>query len=95
MGRLSTGDLRHFGQAGYLIVPDVVPEELLRTADDEIDELVSIIRLVSDAGVSVILVEHHADLVMSLCHAITVLDAGEVIAAGPPAENIRPDCDTF
>ena len=40
MGRLSEGDLRHFGQAGYLIVPDVVPEDLLRTADDEIDQLV-------------------------------------------------------
>ena len=40
MGRLGEGDLRHFGQAGYLIVPDVVPEDLLRTADDEIDQLV-------------------------------------------------------
>ncbi|MDT5009894.1 MAG: branched-chain amino acid transport system ATP-binding protein [Mycobacterium sp.] len=46
--------------------------------------------MVSAAGVSVILVEHHADLVMSLSDSITVLDAGEVIAAGPPSQ-IRND----
>jgi ABC-type branched-subunit amino acid transport system ATPase component/ABC-type branched-subunit amino acid transport system permease subunit len=68
----------------------LLDEPIAGLTGDEIDELVSIIRLVSDAGVSVILVEHHADLVMSLCHAITVLDAGEVIAAGPPSE-IRND----
>ncbi len=51
----------------------------------EIDELVGIIRAVKAAGPSVILVEHHAELVMSLCDTVTVLDAGEVIAIGDPA----------
>jgi hypothetical protein len=41
MGRLSDGDLRQFGQAGYLIVPNVVSEDLLRTADNEVDQLLS------------------------------------------------------
>ncbi len=35
---------------------------------------------------AVMLVEHHIDLVMSVCHRITVLDFGRVIAAGSPAE---------
>ena len=35
---------------------------------------------------AVMLVEHHMDLVMSVCHRITVLDFGRVIAAGSPAE---------
>ena len=41
------------------------------------------------AGISTILVEHHAELVMSLCDRVTVLDAGEVIASGEPAQVSR------
>ena len=33
---------------------------------------------------SVVLVEHHMDLVMSVCDRIAVLDFGRVIATGPP-----------
>jgi branched-chain amino acid transport system permease protein len=51
----------------------------------EIDELVEIIQQVRTAGISTILVEHHAELVMSLCDQVVVLDAGECIAAGEPA----------
>jgi branched-chain amino acid transport system ATP-binding protein len=35
---------------------------------------------------SVLLVEHHMDLVMRVCDRITVLDSGKQIAAGTPAE---------
>jgi branched-chain amino acid transport system ATP-binding protein len=35
---------------------------------------------------SVLLVEHHMDLVMRVCDRITVLDSGRQIAAGTPAE---------
>ena len=55
----------------------------------EIDELVDIIRQVRTAGISTILVEHHAELVMSLCDQVVVLDAGECIAAGEPASVSR------
>ena len=41
MGRLGDDQLRRFGRAGYAIVPDVVPEDLLRGADDEIAHLLS------------------------------------------------------
>jgi branched-chain amino acid transport system ATP-binding protein len=39
---------------------------------------------------AVLLVEHHMDLVMSVCDRIVVLNFGQVIAAGPPAA-IRAD----
>jgi branched-chain amino acid transport system ATP-binding protein len=35
---------------------------------------------------SVLLVEHHMDLVMRVCDRITVLDSGRQISAGTPAE---------
>jgi branched-chain amino acid transport system ATP-binding protein len=37
-------------------------------------------------GVAVLLVEHHMRLVMGLCHRIVVLDHGELIAEGAPAD---------
>jgi branched-chain amino acid transport system ATP-binding protein len=39
---------------------------------------------------SVLLVEHHMDLVMEVCDRIVVLDFGRVIATGTPAE-VRDD----
>jgi branched-chain amino acid transport system ATP-binding protein len=39
---------------------------------------------------SVLLVEHHMDLVMEVCDRIVVLDFGRVIATGTPDE-VRDD----
>ncbi len=55
------------------------------TAPD-IKELLAIIRKIRDHGVTVVLIEHHMDVVMSLCDRITVLDFGEKIAEGRAAE---------
>jgi ABC-type branched-subunit amino acid transport system ATPase component/ABC-type branched-subunit amino acid transport system permease subunit len=55
------------------------------TAPD-IKELVSIIRKIRDHGITVILIEHHMDVVMSICDTVTVLDFGQKIAEGKPAE---------
>ena len=61
---------------------------------DEVTELARLIRSLPDnaAGCSVMLVEHHMDLVMDVCTHVVVLDFGRVIAAGPPAR-IRDDPD--
>ena len=48
--------------------------------------MTSLIRAVADSGVTILLIEHDMKFVMGLCHTITVLDFGERIAAGPPAE---------
>ena len=55
------------------------------TAPD-IKELITIIRKIRDHGITVILIEHHMDVVMSICDTITVLDFGEKIAEGKAAE---------
>ena len=45
-----------------------------------------LIKAVSARGVGVLLVEHHADLIFDICHQITVLNLGRILAAGTPAE---------
>ena len=54
-------------------------------AEDEMHELGDLIQTLS-GRMSVLLVEHHMDLVMRVCDRITVLDSGKQIAAGTPAE---------
>ena len=55
------------------------------TAPD-IKELISIIRKIRDHGITVILIEHHMDVVMGICDYVSVLDFGQKIAEGKPAE---------
>jgi len=54
------------------------------TAPD-IKELISFIRKIRDHGITVILIEHHMDVVMSMCDTVSVLDFGQKIAEGGPA----------
>ena len=56
---------------------------------DEMEELGETIRRLS-GRMAVMLVEHHMDLVMSVCDTITVLDFGRVIAHGSP-DQVRND----
>jgi branched-chain amino acid transport system ATP-binding protein len=56
---------------------------------DEMAELGELIRGLT-ARMSVVLVEHHMDLVMGVCDRITVLDFGRVVADGTPDE-VRDD----
>jgi len=54
------------------------------TAPD-IKELVTIIQKIRGEGITVILIEHHMDVVMSICDQVTVLDFGQKIAEGVPS----------
>ena len=48
--------------------------------------LIGLIRQIRDAGLTVVLIEHDMGLVMDVCDRIAVLDFGEKIAEGLPAE---------
>jgi len=53
----------------------------------EIDQLMELIHFIRDRfDLTVLLVEHRMRLVMNICEWITVMDFGEVIARGVPAE---------
>ncbi|MET0858918.1 MAG: branched-chain amino acid ABC transporter ATP-binding protein/permease [Telluria sp.] len=54
------------------------------TAPD-IKELMAIIRKIRDHGITIILIEHHMDVVMAISDTVTVLDFGQKIAEGTPA----------
>ena len=54
------------------------------TAPD-IKELVGMIQKIRDHGITVILIEHHMDVVMGISDTVTVLDFGQKIAEGKPA----------
>jgi len=53
--------------------------------ETELAELGQLIRDLA-AEATLVVVEHHMDLMMSVCDEITVLDFGKVIAAGTPQE---------
>lgn len=54
------------------------------TAPD-IKDLIAIIHKIREHGITIILIEHHMDVVMSICDIVTVLDFGQKIAEGKPA----------
>lgn len=51
----------------------------------EIDELEEVVRRIAELGISVLLIEHHVDLIMALADNVTVLDYGQVIASDRPS----------
>ncbi|MFK3737916.1 ABC transporter permease subunit [Massilia sp. TN1-12] len=55
------------------------------TAPD-IRELMAIIRKIRDHGITIVLIEHHMDVVMAISDTVTVLDFGQKIAEGTPAQ---------
>jgi branched-chain amino acid transport system permease protein len=54
------------------------------TAPD-IKELIAIMRKIRGHGITIVLIEHHMDVVMAICDTVTVLDFGQKIAEGTPA----------
>ncbi len=54
-------------------------------AQDELAELGELIRELA-AETSLVIVEHHMDLMMSVCDSLVVLDFGKVISHGSPRE---------
>jgi ABC-type branched-subunit amino acid transport system ATPase component/ABC-type branched-subunit amino acid transport system permease subunit len=51
----------------------------------DLPELMQMIQKIRDHGITVILIEHHMDVVMGISDKVTVLDFGQKIAEGLPA----------
>ncbi len=62
----------------------ILDEPAAGLAHPDAQKQMEIIRRVRDRGVTIVLIEHHVDVVTGLCNVVTVLDGGKVIAEGPP-----------
>jgi ABC-type branched-subunit amino acid transport system ATPase component len=52
----------------------------------ETETFAALLRALASTGIAILVVEHDMGFIMNLCHHIVVLDAGQVIATGTPAE---------
>ncbi len=52
----------------------------------ELDESINIIRKIRERGITIMIIEHHMKVIMSLSDRIVVLNYGEKIAEGAPQE---------
>jgi branched-chain amino acid transport system permease protein len=64
----------------------ILDEPAAGLAHPDVVQLIEIIRRVHKRGISILLIEHHMDVVSELCDIVTVLDGGKVIAEGTPDE---------
>ncbi len=53
---------------------------------DELDRLGALIEAIGALGTTVLIVEHHLELIARISRSVTVLDRGRVLAAGTPEE---------
>ncbi|HVE76808.1 MAG TPA: branched-chain amino acid ABC transporter ATP-binding protein/permease [Actinomycetota bacterium] len=86
---LSYGQLRRLdiaralaGEPRFLILD----EPAAGRNEQEVKELVQLLRRLAACGVGILLVDHHVELVMSVSDRVTVLDEGRTIATGTPDE---------
>ncbi len=88
-GSLAYGEQRRLEIARALGTdPGVIllDEPAAGTNPVEKQELAALIRKINEDGVSVLLIEHDMKLVMSVAHRLVVLNFGQKIAEGTPAE---------
>ncbi len=64
----------------------ILDEPAAGLAHPDVVKQVEIIRRVSQRGVTIVLIEHHMDVVSQLCDVVTALDGGRIIAEGRPDE---------
>jgi len=64
----------------------LLDEVLAGLNPSEIRDIIPVIRAIRDSGVTILMIEHVMQAVMSLCEHVHVLANGRLIAAGTPAE---------
>ena len=86
---LSYGQARHLEIARALALQPrllLLDEPAAGLTSSEIEEINGLVRKIKAAGISVLLIEHHMDMVMAISDEVTVLDFGRKIAEGSPQQ---------
>ena len=77
---------RALARAPELLILD---EPAAGLAHPDVLTLMELLGRVHRRGVTIVLIEHHMDVVTGLCERVTALDGGKVIAEGTPDEVTR------
>ena len=88
-GRLPTGSARLVEVARALACEPrmlLLDEPASGLDESETVDLGVLLQGLAADGLGVLLVEHDMSLVMEICHQVSVLDLGRIIASGPPDE---------
>ncbi len=64
----------------------ILDEPAAGLAQPDVQRLIAMIKHIHGRGITIILIEHHMDVVSELCDVVTVLDGGKIIAQGTPDE---------
>ena len=91
-GRLTQIEMRKLELARAMAArPELLisDEAMAGLSSSEVDDLLAILFRLNEAGTTVIMIEHIMRAVMRFSERVAVLDAGEKIAEGPPAEIVQ------
>ena len=64
----------------------ILDEPAAGLAHPDVLQQIEFIQRIHQRGITIILIEHHMDVVSELCDTVTVLDGGRIIAEGTPDE---------
>jgi branched-chain amino acid transport system permease protein len=67
----------------------LLDETLAGLGAEEVEEAIAVIRRISAAGVTIVIIEHTMQAMMRLVDRFIVLDHGAIIATGLPNEVVR------
>jgi ABC-type branched-subunit amino acid transport system ATPase component/ABC-type branched-subunit amino acid transport system permease subunit len=87
--RLQHSELRFMEIARALMLRPLfllLDEPAAGLSAEEIERLGTLLLAIARAGTGVLVVEHHPDLIFDICHHVSVLNLGRMLAAGSPAE---------
>ncbi len=90
---MSYGDLRFLEIARALATRPYVlmlDEPAAGMSKPDIIRLVDLVTSIKRAGITILLIEHHQDVVAELCDRVSVMDGGRLIAQGTP-DQVRRD----
>jgi branched-chain amino acid transport system ATP-binding protein len=67
-------------------------ETMAGLSQNEVDEVLAILRRLNDSGITIIMIEHIMQAVMRFSQRVVCLDAGRIICEGPPDQIVKnPD----
>jgi branched-chain amino acid transport system ATP-binding protein len=87
-GRKRLGIARVLATEPRLLLLD---ESLAGLTPSELQEAIALVRRVHDTGVTIVIVEHIMEVIMTLTRRVLVFNQGHVIASGTPDEVVRQD----